>query len=49
MARAIRFLIENEEDRVRVAEQGHAVFQENFTESQIVDQYMKFFEERLKG
>ena len=48
LGRAIRHVIENDDVRERIAEQGHDVYQENFTEGQIVDQYMSFFEERLR-
>jgi len=48
MARAIRHIIDNEDVRDRVAEQGHDVFCENFVENEVVDKYMSFFEERLK-
>jgi glycosyltransferase involved in cell wall biosynthesis len=49
MARAIRYVIEDENVRTRIAAQGHDVFLENFTEETIVSQYMAFFEERLSG
>ncbi|MEQ8195502.1 MAG: glycosyltransferase [Rhodospirillales bacterium] len=49
MARAIRYVVEDENVRARIATQGHEVFLENFTEETIVSQYMTFFEERLSG
>ncbi|MEL0107195.1 MAG: glycosyltransferase [Rhodospirillaceae bacterium] len=48
MGRAIRHVIENDDVRERIARQGNDVYQEHFMESQVVDKYMSFFEERLK-
>ena len=48
MGRAICHVMDNEDDRDRIAQQGYDVFCENFIESQVVDKYLSFFEERLK-
>ena len=48
MSRAIRHVIDNNDVRDRIAEQGNQVYQEHFMESQVVDQYMSFFEDRMK-
>ncbi len=47
MARAIRYLMDHGDVADRVAEQGHDVYRENFTEESVVSQYMSFFQERL--
>jgi glycosyltransferase involved in cell wall biosynthesis len=44
LGRAMRGLLDDSALAARLAEAGHKVFQERFTESVVVDRYMKFFE-----
>jgi glycosyltransferase involved in cell wall biosynthesis len=44
MARAIRGVLEDENLAERIARQGHKAYQDNFTEAQVVDRYLKFFD-----
>ena len=44
MARAIRGVLDDDNLAERLARQGHDAYQENFTEAQVVDQYLAFFD-----
>ncbi len=44
MGRAIRNLLEDDNLRQRIARQGQATYEENFTEGKVVGQYMEFLE-----
>ncbi len=44
MGRAIRNLLEDDNLRQRIARQGQATYEENFTEEKVVGQYMEFLE-----
>ncbi len=43
LANAIRFLLDDEELRSRLAEGGRAAYEERFTEDAVVERYMQFF------
>ncbi|MEQ8318792.1 MAG: glycosyltransferase [Rhodospirillales bacterium] len=44
MARAIRGVIDDDNLAERIARQGHQAYQDNFTEAQVVQQYLDFFD-----
>jgi glycosyltransferase involved in cell wall biosynthesis len=48
LARAIRFLFEDDDRRVRIAQAGHAAYEKDFTERAVIDRYLGFFEEVLR-
>ncbi|WNJ99244.1 glycosyltransferase [Thalassospiraceae bacterium LMO-JJ14] len=45
MARAIRGVLDDDNLAERIARQGLKAYQDNFTEAQVVEQYLKFFEQ----
>lgn len=44
MARAIRAVLDDENLSERIARKGHSAYQENFTEAQVIEQYLTFFD-----
>ena len=45
MARAIRAVLEDDNLAERIARQGHNAYQEDFTEAQVIEQYLDFFKQ----
>jgi glycosyltransferase involved in cell wall biosynthesis len=45
MARAIKLLLTDDTLRERIAGAGFAVYDERFTESVVIERYMRFFEQ----
>jgi glycosyltransferase involved in cell wall biosynthesis len=48
LAKAVRMVIDDDDLRTRIAQRGFEVYNEHFTESSVVRQYMEFFE-RIAG
>jgi glycosyltransferase involved in cell wall biosynthesis len=47
LSRAIRYLLEEEEVRARIAQGGRAAFEAEFTEAIVMRKYVEFFESLL--